>query len=208
MLLCAIDPSFTKTGITVLDLSNKQIDFYTISPVGTNDNFLLTLNRASFIADKIEELITSDTIVITEEPLFSSIKASSLGILAGILYSKLNSTEKIKELYSIKPSYVAHLNTPIAKKFKLNKKQASLYVVNSIIDKLREVGFTININNPDKLKKDGTEKVRKLSHDEAESFLILLVLLRYKGLINSDIDEFLFAINERFKNKQNIEKLK
>lgn len=209
MLLCAIDPSFTKTGLAIVDIENKRIDFHAISPAGKNDSFTAMLSRANFIANYIiDSLDNKETIVILEEPLFSSIKASSLGILAGIVSSMLYNSKNIKEVYSIKPYYVANLNTPIAKKYNLTKKQASLYVVNLILDKLNKQGFTIKIHNPNKLNKDGTEKARKLSHDESEAFLILLVLLKHMKLMSEDMVEFLSNLNEKFDRNTHIEKVK
>jgi Holliday junction resolvasome RuvABC endonuclease subunit len=209
-LYIGIDPSYSKTGLAIISIGSKtslnKIDFYALSPSGVNATYADAVYRArSILIDILTYINESDdkVSVIMEEPLLSSIKASRLGILSGILVSGLLSEEKVESIYTIPPYYVASLNNKVAKDNSLNKKQASLLIVGKILDKLKEHGFSVVIHN-DKFKKDGSVKPRQLSHDEAEAFLMLLVLLKSKNLIDDNMMQALIELNPKFKKDQEI----
>lgn len=204
MVYLGIDPSYTNTGVSLVDIVNKKIEFYKISPVGINSTYTDAVNRALFIATFITNILHNNaTEILLEEPLISSLMASRLGILSGVLTTTFYNTTNIKSLSVLRPNYVSNINRPIVKEYSLSKKQASVFSVTKILDKLIEAGFEVCIHN-DKCKKDGTPKERKLSHDEAEAFIIVLVLLRERELLSKELLDFMIEFNIKFKKEQNI----
>jgi Holliday junction resolvasome RuvABC endonuclease subunit len=200
MIYLGIDPSFTKTGAVLLDDELKTIKFLAISPPGSNTDYASMLNRSAHISIGIIRQLDlhREVISVIEEPLLTSQRASVLGVLSASLSWALAYIPCVREMYSINPSYVSSLNRPIMKEQGLNKKQASQYVVERILEHFTNVkGYSIEIYN-EKTNKDGTMKARILSHDEAESFLLLLTLLMHKGVVN-DLDmRFLGSLNRKF----------
>jgi hypothetical protein len=210
MLYVGIDPSFTKTGTCYLDTDKKTILFNAISPDGKNEDYIKTIERASYVSLEIIKRLSirGQVKVILEEPLAMSMKASRLGILSGLLGLSLLLVPSIERIYTISPSYIARLNNPIAKRKGLSKKVASQYVVEKILSYMQEsMGYEIIIHN-DKLNKDGSQKKRKLSHDEAESFILLLRMLDEENFIDKDFKKELVSINRNFNKEQKLNLLK
>ena len=210
MIYLGIDPSFTKTGVCILDTETKHIKFVAISPPGTNVNYKATLDRSAHVAlNTIRHLdMKKDVRVVIEEPLVVSMMASRLGILSAIVVWSLAFIPSIKKMYSVVPNYVSNLNRKLAKELGLNKKKASQYTAAKALEYFeKEFGYTFEIHN-DKVNKDGSMKSRVLSHDEAESFLILITLLRYDGLLNESHILQLCKINKKFKRIQEIHQFK
>ena len=210
MLYVGIDPSFTKTGTCYLDTDKKTILFNAISPDGKNEDYIKTIERASYVSLEIIKRLSirGQVKVILEEPLAMSMKASRLGILSGLLGLSLLLVPSIERIYTISPSYIARLNNPIAKRKGLSKKMASQYVVEKILSYMQEsMGYEIIIHN-DKLNKDGSQKKRKLSHDEAESFILLLRMLDEENFIDKDFQKELVSINRNFNKEQKLNLLK
>jgi hypothetical protein len=210
MLYVGIDPSFTKTGTCYLDTDKKTILFNAISPDGKNEDYIKTIERASYVSLEIIKRLTirGQVKVILEEPLAMSMKASRLGILSGLLGFSLLLVPSIERIYTISPSYIARLNNPIAKRKGLSKKMASQYVVEKILSYMQEsMGYKVIIHN-DKLNKDGSQKKRKLSHDEAESFILLLRMLDEENFIDKDFKKELVSINRNFNKEQKLNLLK
>jgi hypothetical protein len=210
MLYVGIDPSFTKTGTCYLDTDKKTILFNAISPDGKNEDYIKTIERASYVSLEIIKRLSirGQVKVILEEPLAMSMKASRLGILSGLLGLSLLLVPSIERIYTISPSYIARLNNPIAKRKGLSKKVASQYVVEKILSYMQEsMGYKVIIHN-DKLNKDGSQKKRKLSHDEAESFILLLRMLDEENFIDKDFKKELVSINRNFNKEQKLNLLK
>jgi len=197
MVYVGIDPSFTKTGVCYIDTEEKKITFNAISPPGTNTNYKKSLDRSGYIVVNIvrELNMKKNVYAVLEEPLMSTFKASRLGILSGIVAWTLAFMPNIKKIYSITPTYIARTNRELAKNRNLNKKQASQEVVLEMLDVLQRNGWTFNIIN-DKYNKDGTTKIRKLSHDEAEAFILTFKLLQKMKAIEESLIDELLSINE------------
>lgn len=210
MIYLGIDPSFTKTGVCILDTENKSIKFVAVSPPGTNGDYKATLDRSAYIAlNAIRHLdLHKDTRVIIEEPLVTSMMASRLGILSGVVVWSLAFMPNIEKMYSVIPNYVSNLNRNLSKKLGLSKKKTSQHVATKVLEYLeKEKGYEVEIYN-DKTNKDGTMRSRVLSHDEAESFLILLTLLRYDGILDRQDINAMISINPKFKLVQEIKQFK
>jgi len=203
MLYVGIDPSYSKTGIAYLDKETKHILFKAISPTGSNENYLAAISRAASIsAGIIRELKEEESAIIAyEEPLLNSMKASRLGLLSGVLAISLFFLPTAKLVYTVAPAVVSSMNKQLPyKKDFANRKKLSLYVTHLLLDYLRKEGYTIDIYN-DKRKKDGTKKARKLSHDEAEAFLILLQLVKLYDIFDEDVLAGMVKIHKGIINK-------
>lgn len=196
MVYVGIDPSFTKTGVCYVDTDEKTVTFNAISPPGTNTNYKKSLDRSGHIVvTLIKELdMKKDTYAVLEEPLMSTYKASRLGILSGIVSWTLAFMPNIKKIYSITPTYIARTNKELAKREGLKKKQASQHVALGMLDILQKEGWTFKILN-DKYLKDGTMKQRKLSHDEAEAFILTLKLLEKMKALDASLLDKLLTVN-------------
>lgn len=196
MVYVGIDPSFTKTGVCYIDTEEKTVTFNAISPPGTNTNYKKSLDRSGHIVvTLIKELdMKKETYAVLEEPLMSTYKASRLGILSGIVAWTLAFMPNIKKIYSITPTYIARTNKDLVKNEGFKKKQASQHVVLGMLDVLQKEGWTFKILN-DKYKKDGTMKDRKLSHDEAEAFILTFKLLQKMRAIDAALIKKLLRVN-------------
>jgi hypothetical protein len=209
MVYLGIDPSFSKTGVCYFDDEEKTILFKAISPDGTNDSYKKALDRSGYIALHILNSINmkKEVYAIIEEPLMSTFKASRLGILSGVLVWSLAFMPSIKKIYSLTPTYISRTNKDIIKKLTINKKQASIHVVSAILEFLQTEGYQVTIIN-DKVNKDGSMKARRLSHDEAESFILTLTLLIKRKVFNDEIINKIYEINPGLTLKANIILLK
>lgn len=196
MVYVGIDPSFTKTGVCYVDTQDKTVTFNAISPPGTNTNYKKSLDRSGYIVvSLIKELdMKKDTYAVMEEPLMSTYKASRLGILSGIVAWTLAFMPNIKKIYSITPTYIARTNKDLVKFQGFKKKQASQHVALGMLDILQKEGWTFKILN-DKYNKDGTMKNRKLSHDEAEAFILTFKLLQKMRALDASLIKKLLGVN-------------
>lgn len=209
MIYFGVDPSFTKTGVCYIDVEQKKIVFNAISPPGTNESYQKALQRSGHIAlALVQELdLAKPSYGIIEEPLMSTFKASRLGILSGIVVWTLAFMPSIKKIYSLTPSYISRTNKEVIKSQGINKKQASIHVVLGMLEVLKEEGYEIKIIN-DKYNKDGSEKVRRLSHDEAEAFILTFTLLQKLRALEPELIEKLIQINIGLRLKANLTLLK
>lgn len=199
MLYVGIDPSYSKTGIVYLDTETKQFIFKAVVPAGSNDSYLASLERSAIIVRTLIRDITymnKVTSVIMEEPMMTSQMASRLGILSGILVFSLFMIPNIREVHSLNPVVVASMNKYLPYKKEFGKKQLSSKVASLLLDYLvSEEGYSIQVFN-EKTKKDGSMKERKMSHDEAEAFLILMRLLMHKNYFESRVCSKLYKIHK------------
>lgn len=196
MVYVGIDPSFTKTGVCYVDTEEKTVTFNAISPPGTNTNYKKSLDRSGYIVvTLIKELdMKKETYAVMEEPLMSTYKASRLGILSGIVAWTLAFMPNIKKIYSITPTYIARTNKNLVKVQGFKKKQASQHVALGMLEILQKEGWTFRILN-DKYNKDGTMKQRKLSHDEAEAFILTFKLLQKMRALDASLIKKLLSVN-------------
>lgn len=201
MIYVGIDPSYTKTGVSYVDLENREIYFNAISPEGTNANYNAMVQRALHIVDTIlnvpQKFKDRAKTIIIEEPLMASkTMSSSLGILSGVVGSKLfkNCEEDNTRMFSLNPSTVSNTNRKLKGYTSRTRKKVSRDIARKYRDVFVKHGFNYVIHN-ENLNKDGTMKKRVLSHDEAESFIMLIILLRHLGKLPEGIEEDIIKVN-------------
>jgi hypothetical protein len=210
MIYIGIDPSFTNTGVCYFDPDNKKIKFVGFKPKGTNDSYKDTLDRSAKVALTIlkQSDLTEDTTVIIEEPLMKSMKASSLGILSGVVIWTLAFMPNIVNIYSINPRYISSVNSDIRKSLKMSKKDASRHVASEILSYLKEeLDYSVEIYN-DKTNKDGSTRQRVLSHDEAEAFIFVISLLIDLKFFNNQQLKKIVLTNKKLLGRKNITLIK
>lgn len=210
MIYIGVDPSFTNTGVCYLDIDKKEIKFVAISPNGKNDHYVDILNRSANVALNIirHSDLSKDVSVVIEEPLMVSQRASSLGMLSGIITWTMAFMPSIKEIYSLNPRHISGMNNHLKKRLGMTAKGVSRYLAAEILEYLvNEYNYSIDIYN-DKTNKDGSMRKRVLSHDEAEAFLLLIALLIEKGFFNSKDMSKLASLNKKLKRKPNITLIK
>lgn len=201
MLYLAIDPSYSKTGLCIYNHNTKEILFTSVSPEGTNKTYHEAFQRSSYIINNILENISGrDTTIIIEEPMVTSMMASRLGLLSGVLVSNIYNKDYIKNIYTLNPIVVKQVNSVYKNKEKLNKKQLSKYIVSQMLEVLELEGFTITLLT-DKFNKDGSPKKRQLSHDEAEAFIMMVILLQRNNILPYELLVKLYQVNEGFYTK-------
>lgn len=195
-----IDPSFSKTGLCHIDTTSKYITFDTVSPEGTNQTYKDTIYRSRYISESIKNLVSSDESVsiILEQPMVRSQMASSLGILSGILATELIDLPTLDSFYTINPRVISSLNSNYAKKNKLDKKKASYEVGKKVLEYLQETyNYSITVIN-NKVTKTGKVRTRKISHDEMEAFLMVVLLLKHLNKLNTEDIDAIRKINNKF----------
>lgn len=210
MKYIAVDPSFTKTGIAALDTETKEILLKPITPEGKNATYKDTIERSALVTTGIlEEIRVWDKVLILfEEPMVSSLKASSLGALSGVLATTLLLLPNIIEVYTVNPVTITRLNSALPYKKQLNKKQLSQKVAEGLIELFKELNYNIILKTL-KYNKDGLPRVRKMSHDEAEALILLTVFLLNIGFFSEEEKLELYKINKGFYTKDiKINKLK
>lgn len=197
MIYVGVDPSFTKTGVCYFDTENKHIVLNAIQAPGTNKTYKDAINRSGYIALNIIKPIDpqKDTHVLIEEPLMSTFKASRLGILSGVVVWTMAFMPFIKKVYSITPTYISRTNKDLAKRENLNKKQASQFVANAMLEIFKRYGYTVEVLN-NKYNKDGSVKARKISHDESEALILVFTMLLKRKALESDLLAELLVVNE------------
>lgn len=208
MVYIGIDPSYTKTGVSYIDLEDKFILFKAITPDGRNDTYVDMVKRAQEIADEITKITKNEeTKVILEEPLIISQKASSLGILSGVLATELMNNEDISLLKTIMPNAVANTNRGLKEYTSKTRKKVSRQIVLKYLEVFEERGYKVVIYN-DKTNQDGSMRSRVLSSDEAESFIMLIILLRDLNVLEDDLVHDLIKINRGLNTNHVINQLK
>lgn len=106
-MILGVDPSFTGTGISLMDDSGAFIFSDKISShekvydsiISTHSASLSIIKKVSAILDKYKDLQ-----VIVEYPVFRSISGAYLAVLNGMLYDLLMNHPSVKELYWIPPN--------------------------------------------------------------------------------------------------------
>lgn len=140
--------------------------------------------------------------------MVSSIKASSLGVLSGVIATTLLLLPNIKSISTVNPSTLRSLNSTIQNKKGVNKKQLSREVAEAILAYLQTQGFTYEVI-PTTFNKDGSPRSRKISHDELEAFLFLIILMLKQDLLAHPQKIEIYKINKGFYTKDiSINKLK
>lgn len=210
MKYIAVDPSFTKTGMAALDTETKEILLKPITPEGKNDTYKDTIERSALVATGIlEEIGVWDKVLILfEEPMIASLKASSLGALSGVLATTLLLLPNIIEVYTVNPVTITRLNSALPYKKQFSKKQLSQRVAEGLIGLFEKLDYTIVLKTL-RYNKDGLPRARKMSHDEAEALILLTVFLLNVDFFSEEEKLKLYKINKGFYTKDiKVNKLK
>lgn len=164
MVLVGLDPSFSRTGISVIDTNSKVIRITDVrNTIGKEKNFVnifkCSLRVHKGIRDFIDELGIDLDYIVSEIPPPRAMFASGLYALDTSLFLDLiYRYPKLKGIYLLHPTYIAHLHG----KKKYNKSE-SVDMAKKLFDIFTTYSYHISY--------DG-----RLSHDCAESFLFAVRL--------------------------------
>ena len=165
--LISLDPSFTRTGICIIDLENKHIMFYTASHKIGEKRFENVVHAAQSITSQIQAIIKencgSDYILISEAPLPMSSMSAALYSLDTLIYHTFE--PHIKITYN-----PATLRSRIHG-HKYDKKD-SQNLAEKYLKILEKSGYMI-------ISTLGTKK--KVNNDAAEAFLYAHLFLKDLG---------------------------
>lgn len=178
MILMGIDPSFTRTGLSIYNTETKEL-FITkiVNELPKNKSFQNLFNVASSISENILKIIEDydvDFIISEVPPPQGSFSSGLFGLDMVILYSIRS---LVKEIYTVPPTYLAHIHGKRG-----YKKSDSSELGKRLIPLL-------------------TDKVHKrYTHDEYESLIFLCRLVYIKGFIQDE----LLSIKPNYKNSKEI----
>ena len=162
--LVGLDASFTRTGITIIDLANKKVWFETASCKIGEKQFENVFKAAKSVVSQLKEIITKycgdDFDLIMESPLPCSSMSPALYALDTLIYSEFES--HIKKTYN-----PATLRSKIHG-HKYDKKD-SQNLADKYINTLNSKMYII-------LSVMGTK--RKICHDCCEAFLYCHLFLK------------------------------
>ena len=186
MKIVALDPSYSNTGICIVDTDAKSIDLFCLSSdkVGSRGfkgyiararKLVVDIRRNLIergISDSDMALSNDDVMFVSEEPIPQSIVAGAMNTLASAIFLGL----PIR--YSTSPSYLSALMGK-------HTKAEAVELVKCIFDRLITQGWTVPA---------------KFRHDMAEAFLISLVLsssyfksigILFRSTAYNDTDKYL-----------------
>lgn len=208
MVYVGIDPSYTKTGVAYIDLEDKYIVFNAITPEGRNDSYVDMIKRAMIIKRELNKFTENEpTKVMIEEPLIISQRASSLGILSGVLASELTQDSDVETIHTLNPNAVNNTNRNIKGYTSKTRKKISQQIVLEYLKVFEEEGYKVVVYN-DKTNNDGSMKKRIVSSDEAEAFIMALILIRHLGVIPQELNNKLVVVNRGLNANSAINQLK
>lgn len=192
--LIALDCSFTRTGICIIDLTEKKIYFYTASEKIGEKQFENVVHAGQSIVNQLKTIFntySNDYDLIIEAPLPMSSMSSALYSLDTLIYNEFES--------HIKMSYnPATLRSRIhGRKYDKND---SVNLASKYLKILEDNGYIINMM---------LGKARKISHDCCEAFLYAHLYLHDNGNSEFQFDnsDEIAKYKERMKNLKKQEKL-
>lgn len=192
--LIALDCSFTRTGICIIDLVEKKIYFYTASEKIGEKQFENVVHAGQSIVNQLKTIFnaySNDFDLIIEAPLPMSSMSSALYSLDTLIYNEFES--------HIKMSYnPATLRSRIhGRKYDKND---SVNLASKYLKILEDNGYIINMM---------LGKARKISHDCCEAFLYAHLYLHDNGNSEFQFDnsDEIAKYKERMKNLKKQEKL-
>ena len=197
MYLISVDPSFTKTGVSYINIKDKHIIFDVITPAGTNDTYKDAIVRSVTVAENIlskQALQDIPIHIALEEPLINSQMASRLGILSGVIANTLIRDTRVSSIHTVAPNIASLTNRGLKDYTSRSRKMVARDIVLEYIKVFEANGYTVNIYN-EKKNKDGTMRSRVLTSDEADSFIIAIVVLKGLDILDPDIQAQLIEIN-------------
>lgn len=192
--LIALDCSFTRTGICIIDLTEKKIYFYTASEKIGEKQFENVVHAGQSIVNQLKTIFnaySNDFDLIMEAPLPMSSMSSALYSLDTLIYNEFES--------HIKMSYnPATLRSRIhGRKYDKND---SVNLASKYLKTLEDNGYIINMM---------LGKARKIPHDCCEAFLYAHLFLHDNGNSEFQFDnsDEIAKYKERMKNLKKQEKL-
>lgn len=192
-ILISLDPSFTRTGICIIDLSNKTIEFYTASCKIGEKQFENVVRAAQSVVNQLKDTFAkyAEYDLIHEAPLPMSSMSSALYSLDTLIYHTFES--HIKRTYN-----------PATLRSKIHghkyDKSDSQKLAAKYIENLAKEGYSI-------ISDLGTKK--KVPHDCCEALLYSWLYLHELGHSDFQFDnsEDIAAYKQRMKNLKQREKL-
>lgn len=160
--LISLDPSFTRTGICIVDLVEKKLEFYAVSCKIGEKQFVNVVHAAQSIVNQLKEVFVKydDYDLVSEEPLPMSSMSSALYSLDTLLYNTF-------ELHIVKTYNPSTLRSRIhGHKY---EKKDSQNLADKYIKNLEKIGYIIT-------SEFGTKK--KIPHDCCEAFLYSWLYLK------------------------------
>lgn len=192
-ILISLDPSFTRTGICIIDLSNKTIEFYTASCKIGEKQFENVVHAAQSVVNQLKDTFAKydEYVLISESPLPMSSMSSALYSLDTLIYHTFES--HIKRTYN-----------PATLRSKIHghkyDKSDSQKLAAKYLENLAKEGYSITSDL-------GTKK--KVPHDCCEALLYGWLYLHELGHSDFQFDnsEDIAAYKQRMKNLKQREKL-
>lgn len=187
MVIVGLDPSFTNTGIAIIDSSRKVIKFASFgSPIGGN-SFVNLMNAVKSRTEGIIGIITDygapDYIISETPPPQGSFGSGLFGLDVHLLLT-LKAEYGVK-IYGVAPTYVGHLHHTR----KYNKSQ-SVALAKQLLTSFTKHGYTQSLSG-------------RLSADMSEAFLFavrMFVLYGDKATVKS-----LLEVEPNFNNAKEFE---
>lgn len=170
--LISLDPSFTRTGICILDLEKKVLEFYTASCKIGEKQFENVVHAAQSVVKQLENIFSnySDYDLIMESPLPMSSMSSALYSLDTLIFHTFE-------------SHVKHTYNPATLRSRIHghkyTKNDSKELADKYIKCLQDKGYIIN-------SVFGTAK--KIPHDCCEAFLYSHLWLKDLGADDFQFD--------------------
>jgi hypothetical protein len=173
--IVGLDPSFTRTGICVIDLIKKEISFFTASCKIGEKQFENVVHAAQSVVKQIKDIINDNCCVdkcaiVMESPLPNSSMSAALYCLDSLLYTEFES-------HVVKTYNPATLRSRIhGHKY---DKTDSVNLANKYLKILTDHGYIINLK---------IGKARKIAHDCCEAFLYIHLYLHDNGNADFQFD--------------------
>lgn len=191
--LISLDPSFTRTGICVIDLVEKKIEFYAVSCKIGEKQFVNVVHAAQSIVNQLKDVFAKydEYDLVSEEPLPASSMSAALYALDTLLYSTFE-------------SHIVKTYNPSTLRSRIHghkyEKKDSQNLTDRYIKILEKSGYIIT-------SVFGTKK--KIPHDSAEAFLYAHLYLHDSGHCDFQFDntEDIVAYKLRMKELKKREKL-
>lgn len=194
--LVGFDPSFTRTGICVIDLINKEISFFTASEKIGEKQFENVIHAAQSVVKQIKDIIDDNCCadkyaIVMESPLPNSSMSAALYCLDSLLYIEFE-------------SHIVKTYNPATLRSKIHghkyDKTDSVNLADKYLKVLTDNGYTISMN---------LGRARKIPHDCCEAFLYAHLYLHDNGNKDFQFDnsEEIAAFKLRQKELKRREKL-